>query len=313
MDYIFKDVLERDMDLLILREFAENQQFAKWFISKTGQKAEVFCVAKIAHSLTDADLGESDMTVVLKTSKGKVGLLIEDKIDADAMPQQALRYMQRGEKGKRSGDYDDYFVFIIAPRKYLEYNEEAKKYPYQLAYEEILDYIKEDENSGFKQQLLRRAIDKQKAGYQVHENAAVTLFWERYSRFQKEHFPDLRMSGALGPKGSSATWVTFSTDYKKLYIDHKSEKGFVDLTFEGRAKRFEEFRLLMEGLLEVDMFPVTIGKSIAVRINVPVVEFKEAFDEQCKAVEKCLAAIHRLFMLSRQIDGFGLLSLYKDE
>ena len=53
MDYIFKDVLERDMDLLILREFAENQQFAKWFISKTGQKAEVFCVAKIAHSLTD--------------------------------------------------------------------------------------------------------------------------------------------------------------------------------------------------------------------------------------------------------------------
>ena len=44
------------------------------------------------------------------------------------MPKQYERYILRAEKQKNEGLFDDYYIFIIAPKSYIDSNTEAKKY-----------------------------------------------------------------------------------------------------------------------------------------------------------------------------------------
>ena len=126
----FADVTEHDMDLLFLEEFVCSKIFLDLFTQQIGiSNARVLSVHS---SLTDSVLGESDMTVILDGGGKRIGLLIENKIDAIAMPEQAARYNLRGEKGIARGDYESFFVFIIAPQNYLDRNDEAQKYPYKV-------------------------------------------------------------------------------------------------------------------------------------------------------------------------------------
>lgn len=125
---IFSDVSERDMDLLFLEEFVSSEEFLHIFLSKISLENANIC--SVEQSKTDVQFGESDMTVIVEKGSIKYGLLIEDKIDAIAMPNQSGRYMERGELGKKNGDYEQFFVFIVAPESYLQQNDEAKKYPY---------------------------------------------------------------------------------------------------------------------------------------------------------------------------------------
>ena len=76
----FRDILEHDMDMLILEEFACSTEFSKIFLNKVNiSDAKVLSTWQ---SKTDSELGESDMTVVLENDDRKFALLIEDKIDA---------------------------------------------------------------------------------------------------------------------------------------------------------------------------------------------------------------------------------------
>ena len=139
MEHKFRDILEHDMDMLILEEFTCSNKFAKIFLNKVGIDNAI--VISTWQSKTDNELGESDMTVVFDCDGKKIALLIEDKIDAIAMPEQPSRYSLRGDKGIQDGDYDNYYVFIVAPRQYLDINEKAKEYPNRVSYEELKDVV----------------------------------------------------------------------------------------------------------------------------------------------------------------------------
>ena len=156
------DITERDMDLLFLEEFVCSAKFLEKFTNPIGIKDAT--VVSVYSSKTDIVLGESDMTIVVKSGDELIGLLIEDKIDAAAMPDQAARYNLRGQKGIKQGDFDRFYVFIIAPHDYLINNTEAKKYPNKIEYETILSYFTElnDSRSLFKIQQIEQAIEKQK-------------------------------------------------------------------------------------------------------------------------------------------------------
>ena len=67
MQFRWNGVSERDMDLLFLEEFALNEDFLNLFLQKTGN-AELFSYKIVSEevSLTDAVLGESDLTIVLE-------------------------------------------------------------------------------------------------------------------------------------------------------------------------------------------------------------------------------------------------------
>ena len=83
----FNAVHERDMDLLFMEALVCDQGFANLVLSKTKYGNREYQVLRAALSETEPDLGETDICVVLQVENIRVGLLIEDKGDAIAMPE----------------------------------------------------------------------------------------------------------------------------------------------------------------------------------------------------------------------------------
>ena len=315
IDCKFSDVSEHDMDLLFLEEFVCSKPFLKIFTSLVGiDDAEVI---SIYSSKTDVALGESDMTVVIESKGERIGLLIEDKIDAVAMPEQSARYVFRGNKGVERGDYNRLFVFIVAPKKYLSQNTEAQKYPNKVEYETILSYFEDlnDARSPFKIQQIRQAIDKQKKGYQIEVDPAVTEFWSKYSDYQKEHYPGVYFIYNGEVKGANATWPRFKTVVDGVYMYHKTEFGFVDLTLDGCAERIVDIENLLSDTIGDYLgegFTVhKTGKSAAIRLLVPILDLHRPFETQINEVEKGFSAVKQLSDLVKSVDVNSLHSLIK--
>ena len=309
----FGDVYEHDMDLLFLEEFVCSDDFLQIFTEQIGiHNAKVLSVYS---SKTDILLGESDITVVLETNGEKIGLLIENKIDALAMPEQAARYALRGQKGVEKGDYDRFFVFIIAPKKYLLQNSEAKKYPHSVEYERILSYFEnhKDLRSEFKIQQIRQAIDKQKKGYQVEMDKAVTEFWNNYLEYQRMHYPEVDFIYRGEIKGANATWPRFRTVIDGLYLFHKSEFGFVDLTFDNCGDKIVAVeRLLSDAVgdyLKQGYSVHKTSKSAAIRIMVPITDFHRPFEEQSDKVETVFKSIKKMTELAKLLSYQGVMNL----
>ena len=302
----FDDVSERDMDMLFLEEFASSKSFLNLFTSAVG--IEDANVISVEASKTEVNLGESDMTVIVESDGKRIGLLIEDKIDAIAMPDQCERYNLRGDKAVERGDYESYYVFIVAPEKYLSSNLEAAKYPHQISYESILNYFEGigDQRSAFKIQQINQAIDKQKTGYQPIEDVRVTNFWHEYSEYQKQYYPELYFVYSGGIKGTRSWWPRFNTVCRELYIIHKSNAGFIDLTFDGCAEKLVEIENLMKGTIEdflVEGYRIrTAGKSAVVRLMVPFVDFHKTFEEERENVQICFDAIKQMSEMVKLLD-----------
>lgn len=309
----FSDVSERDMDLLFLEEFVCSEAFLQIFTDKVGIANPK--VLSVHSSKIDVQYGESDMTVIIESNGERIGLLIEDKIDAIAMPRQSERYNLRGQKGINLGDYNKFFVFIIAPKKYLEQNKEAKKYPNQIEYETVLSYFENlnDFRCAFKIQQIKQAIDKQKKGYQVEEDPAVTEFWSKYSEYQKVHYPDIDFIYNNEIKGTKASWPRFRTVIDSLYINHKTERGFVDLTFDNCATKLVEVEQLLAdtiGDFVKEGFTVhKTNKSAAVRLSVPIVDVHKPLDEQIDEVETGLSAVKKISDLVRLFSYENIIEL----
>ncbi len=296
----FSDVSEHDMDLLFLEEFVCSTDFVRIFTEAAG--IGFSRVLSVHSSKKDVALGESDMTVVIKSGDEKIGLLIEDKIDALAMPEQAARYTLRGRKCVEKGEYDRFFVFIIAPEKYLSQNDEAQKYPYKIEYERILEYFEElqeyDRRAVFKIQQIKLAIDKQKKGYQIEEDRAVTDFWIKYSEYQKKNNPGLLFVYNGEIKGSKAKWPQFNTVLDGLYMYHKTEQGAVDLTFDICGDRILEVEQLLSNsvgdYLKNGFTVHRTGKSAAVRLSVPALNLHKPFESQIELIRICFEAIQKM-------------------
>ena len=223
-------ISERDIDLLIIEEFISNTEFAGLFLSKVG--IFEFEVIEVFHSLVDVNLGESDITIIIKSKNQNIAILIEDKIDAIAMPNQYSRYTERADKGIINGQYDKYYIFIAAPAIYIESNLEAKKYDNQIPYEILLKYFlgNSGARSKYKSTLLKTAIKKRESGYIPIEDISITAFWQNYYEFKRIHYSYLSLNEVTGPRGSRAVWPEFKTNHSNVKVIHKSNKGYVDLT-----------------------------------------------------------------------------------
>ena len=234
------------------------------------------------------------------------------------MPRQSERYTLRGQKGIEHGDYNRFFVFIIAPKQYLANNTEAQKYPYQIEYEAILDYFEKlnDLRSSFKIQQIRFAIDKQKKGYQVEKDDQVTDFWLKYSEYQKAHYPDLILLYNGEIKGSNARWPRFNTVSDLLYILHKTEQGYADLTFDNCAGKMVQLEQLLSetvpDYLNEGYLIRKTGKSAAIRINTPNLDLHNPFAEQVQEVNTSLQAVQKLSELVKILNYIKVYNLIEE-
>ena len=84
----YRNVSERDMDLLFMEAFATDPKFVELFLNQTGLYGKPFKVVQVERSKIDSGLGETDITLLLEVDGEKHSLLIEDKSGV------VIRYMR---------------------------------------------------------------------------------------------------------------------------------------------------------------------------------------------------------------------------
>lgn len=299
----FSTLRERDMDLLFMEAIITDTEFAKSIIDVADLPKGEFSVLDVQLSRTELDLGESDITVIIDIEGHKYGLLIEDKIDAIAMKDQYERYKKRGDIGVERGDYQEYRIYIFAPMKYHDSNVEALKYDYFISYETHMGYFagKDDIISKVRYLQLEAAINKAKSPANVMLNEAVNAFFVKYKSYQKENYPllDLRTK-----ETSNGYWANYATEFGKVYIYHKMQEGYVDLTFPNDAEVMNTFQAMASWLRKRGMdkiLAVKTGKAAALRIEVPKLKMSEAFEETTE--EDLIACFEALSELN-ELAGF---------
>lgn len=148
-------VRERDVDMVIMREFCANKNFADLFLRQTDIKGE-YEIESIRNSVRNNDLGETDVEIIIKEGDKKFALLIEDKIDAPEQHRQYQRYYERGEIMKNMGEVNGYYIFMTAPKSYFTVHD---KFPHKVALEEMLAIVIADSSK----EVLSKAIAKKSA------------------------------------------------------------------------------------------------------------------------------------------------------
>lgn len=293
MEIVLKAAFERDVDLVLVRAFSENNRVAQLFLS-SGDK-----ILEVHHSAMELH-GESDLLIIVERNGWRHAILIEDKIDAPAQPDQYTRYCERGKSGQIAGRWADYTVFITAPQKYLEDNQEAIKYPNKVSYEAI-HLALANENDPVSLAVIETALQKSEGTLPTVVDEAVTDFWDNYYNYHEQHAPHLLLYINRGKKGPNATWPGFKTVLKNAKILHKSEQGYVDLQFRGLADKHPKLKQLIKPYLAEDMQVCKAGDSAVVRIAVPIMDFSKPFGLYEEEIAVVFSAVARLNHLAEEI------------
>ena len=290
-------ISERDMDLLFIESITTDPGFASFVIEKTDLKGKSVHVLHAELSKADSYLGESDITVIVDVEGTKYGLLIEDKIDAIAMPEQHDRYIKRGAKGVKAGEYQDFRIFIFCPDKYYRNNNEAKLYEHHLSYEECKEYFdsKSDALSAFRSQQIAQAIVKAKKPAPNNVNEKANSFLKQYINYQKENYPSLALSTKEDRNG---WWTDYRTELGAVYINHKIQEGYVDLTFPRASDKTDRAKFIAEWARKHKIPDITVvptKKSAMIRIHVPKLSIMKGFESVDKdELNQCFDAIKEL-------------------
>ena len=296
----YRNVSERDMDLLFIEAFVTDPEFLSLFTEKINYEGKLCTVVHAERSKIDYGLGESDITVIFDVDGTQNALLIENKIDAIAMPDQHGRYIKRGEKGVQSGEYSKYFEFILCPIRYKKSNEEAKKYRYYVSYEECRDYFdsRVDIHNRQRYQQICQALKTMKSEYKVDINEIAVDSFQKYRSYQEAYYPRLKLINKVDSKKVNGWWPSYSVGVKGMYILHKTNFNCVDLTINGAADRVVELQIIEKWLHEgghTSIVLVKTGKSAAFRINTPEIKMSIPFEAwKIGDLNGCFDAIQEL-------------------
>ncbi|OGO76779.1 MAG: PD-(D/E)XK nuclease superfamily protein [Chromatiales bacterium RIFOXYA1_FULL_46_5] len=295
-------ISERDVDLLILEEFIVSDSFSNWFVSTVlGQSIECSTVGAW-HSVSDPLFGESDLVYIYKLNSGSShALLIENKIDAQAQPEQSTRYQQRGLKGIELEHWSSFQTCIIAPRNYLENN--AEIYDSEISYEQIVDYFgcQPDARSTYRASFLKEAIEKNRRGYLACVSESMTLFAEKYLSFVALNYPELNPEKPK-PRAAGHTWIHF---YPLIHdsntrIVHQIYGNKVKIIYLGQADRYYEISDKFGQVQDRKYAVKKSGKSVTVEVNCPDINpltqnFEDVFEQINEAIALALDLKQRLY------------------
>jgi len=288
-------IRERDVDILIMREFCTNKSFANLFLKQVG--IDVFEIISINHSVMDTSLGESDIEIMLDVRGKKVALLIENKINADEQPLQFERYVERGEKKKKANLIDAFYVFMTAPQSYLSSHNQYKN---KVSYEQLAAEITDD----FSRTTINAALEKREF-YQPTPDEAVSMFWTGLYNFAKNSYPTLydRMQTKTDKKrGTRAQWPGFNTYVSHTKVQMKSDRGCVDLQLYGMVDYIPQIQSMLEEILgENDYTVEPTGKSASIRKKVEKIDFHKPFAEQEENVRIALDVVSEMCDVAKKI------------
>ena len=220
--------------------------------------------------------------MIIEDEGKRYGLLIEDKIDAQAMPNQQRRYTVRGDKAVKKGEFEAYRDFIVCSKSYYAANEEAKKYSHFVSYEECAECLKKSNNPLAEAWInqIKQAITKSKKHSEINIDEKAKEFFNKYKNYQEEYYPYLNLRTK---RSSNGWWPEYATRKKGLRIIHKIPWGFIDLTFSGAADKIDSLSNVARSLNDVlatelreaglnEIIAVPTNESGVLRINVSKVD-----------------------------------------
>lgn len=161
-------------------------------------------------------------------------------------------------------------------------------------FEKKYETIKKIAKDNYSISLLEEAIRERKKGYEVIEDKKVTEFRIKYYQFVRDNYYYLNVKEVKGPAGSKAVWITFDSLKKGTRIQHKADRGYVDLEVSGYGdKAAELLKANKDLLLREGLTVAKANKSAAVRAFVPELDFHKSFEDYidemhiiCKVIDK---------------------------
>ena len=294
-------ISERDIDLLVMEELSVSIEFREWFSSRVFGEPIYKSEIGAWHSVSDAQLGESDLVFLFEAVDGpRTAVLIENKIDASPQPKQGERYRLRGDKGLKEGYWEKFKTCVIAPSKYLTSSKHSESYDIEVSYEEILAYFQSrrprDERFPYKARILLEGIEQNRRGYQPEHNEEITKFVSDYFAFASKKYSHLGMQKAK-PRPAGSTWVMFYPKSlpKEASIVHQLTAGMVKIFFNGQAESFDTLQEKYGAKL-LDNTSIDIaGKSVAISMEVPKIDpLSITFSEQLENIRPALQNISSL-------------------
>lgn len=292
-DLILESIRERDIDLLLIEELNVNRDFCSFFVQNLFEDSSNIIEAKALHSVVNPQFGETDILFFYKTDKSSNAILIENKIDANAQPEQAERYKIRATAIQKEYHCDTR-TCIVAPHNYLINNSEAQKYQNQISYETIREYFKKQNSIrlDYKAQILDLAVSQERRGYTPIKDDATTSFWVQYWDLLTQYIPSAEMKRpTIVPANSDWPLIKFSWFPKGCFIYHKLSKGYIDFQTNCSSDFLEN---ILEQNSALSFKLVKTGKSFTLRAIVPPLDKHSSFDSQKENVVKAFNIIKEL-------------------
>lgn len=268
---------ERDIDLLLVEEFACSPTFASWFFSHTGGQAihsnslkskprlftrehntpHQILNTEVLHSVRRMhNRREIDLSVVLTFAEGKVLLLLENKLDTDEQPYQAESY--REEAQTLASKYFQVYIGLICPKAYAAKKQIfAEKFDFLVTYEMIIGHFetRSQNETGeltarfqHRASLMHQAVEKERRGYTQVIHPAKRRFSKQYVDLLKKIAPNL-IPGPSMLRESAAESVTMifapTTLLKWSFLPqtrivHQLREGNANINFYGWGDHFTE-------------------------------------------------------------------------
>ncbi len=298
---------ERDIDLLLAEEFSVSPAFAAWFLSQTksfgGVPAQVVDVYVSRSDTT----GESDLVVVFEKQRdySRFALHIEDKIDAPLQPEQGARYRLRAEAEILHNVYSEFEAILCSPEAYAGVHPEASNFDSFVSYESVSEFLRseppESPRSAYRAHFVATAAKRSSNSWEPTPDPETNAFWNAAFELANREFPDLEMQPPSFTKGQ--TWVNFRpldmpTQPRRIYINAKCDRGYMDLTFSACLARL--FAPQVGPILGDKMYVQQTGKAAAIRIEVAPFKICELNDAVLAKVREAFEACVRLIRFYRQ-------------
>jgi len=162
---------ERDIDLLLVEEFAASPLFISAILRSISLSELVVEHASVMHSVRRIhSRREIDISVRVQTNAGDVLLLIENKLDTSEQPRQAESY--RAEAVEQAAGYHLVRTILVCPQEYRATNEVfAAGFDHAISYESLAKFFetraaRETGELGgrlaHRASMMRQAIEKQR-------------------------------------------------------------------------------------------------------------------------------------------------------
>lgn len=301
-------VRERDIDLLLLEELTVNSDFAEWLVGEVlGNKSDFTQSVSATRSVVDARYGETDIQFVFRGSSGAhTAVLIENKIDAPPQPDQAERYILRGQSGIVDGQWSDFCTCLCSPERYFSNPTYADGYQALVSYESIRDWFATrepaDTRFAYKARLVHEAIEQNRRGYTALIDDRATAFWNAYWEMVNRTHPELELRHP-GKRPAGSTWIQFRPKVLPAgwVLQHKAERGIVDLELRGMAGALTDFQESTAGSLPEEITLVRASKSLAFRQRVRELDHFEPFENQREVAEDAIRTVAQMLRFASNL------------